>query len=390
MADYLKATLIKTIKNRKLIASSFFLEWFKKHGISYYFLFKKNLKVTNIQYPELISLLRTYITSKTGEKLEKQLQFVTQAQFKYTIQNIVDSLILDRTPKNLDYNLFIDLYSELLSKIVVVDVYFGSCVVYIPFNLTINAALICAESGYIHSCGKSVYIRNMLKANYDELTNAVNSHLKKYSNKKKIFFAVYSHEDFTHYDRAKLSELKGGLDDSKIYLEKVYLGNEKLVTVLRKMKVKYKGKLEIPDPGNFKTVHKEFRTHKNVDSKRTLWMISERSLGNPINQPGQIDYFIVYEQEYLNENPFHIFDENKPAWIDHTTIPHTLVSAMINITRPWQKKNLILSDPFVGSGTVYLESLKYNSLKAKCSDLNPFSRLITKDNLFFSHYLRLN
>lgn len=387
MDDNFNSSLLKSIKysisKRKFSSSDFFLDWFKKNGLSYFFLFKKNLKVTNIQFAELISLLRTYIYTKDGASVHNQLQFVSQSQFKSTVQNIIDSLILNKRATNIDYNFFLELYSDLLSKTVVIDVFFGSCAVYIPTNLTINSALICSESGYIHSCGKNVFIRNMLKASYEELTDAIDHHLKVYSNKKKLFFSVYAHEDFTQYDREIQSELKGGLDDSKIFLEKVDLGSERLVTILRKMKKKYKDILEIPDPGNFKTVHKEFRSHKNVDSKRTLWMITDRSLGNQLSQPGQIDYFIVYEQEYLNENPFHIFDENKPAWLDHTTIPHTLVGAMINITRPWKKKNIIINDPFVGSGTVYLESLKFNSIVSKCSDLNPFSRLITKDNLIF-------
>ena len=34
-------------------AEKFFFDWFKNHGSSYYFLFKKNLKVTNIQFARI-------------------------------------------------------------------------------------------------------------------------------------------------------------------------------------------------------------------------------------------------------------------------------------------------------------------------------------------------
>ena len=46
-------------------------------------------------------------------------------------------------------------------------------------------------------------------------------------------------------------------------------------------------------------------------------------------------FLICYKQEFRNENPFHIFDENKPAWVSHTTAPHALTAAMLNIARPF-------------------------------------------------------
>ena len=103
--------LLKSLKhsiNQKNVFSSsmFFLDWFKNHGISYFFLFKKNLRVTNIQFAELISLLRSHIYNKNGQNIQNQLQFVNQTQFKSTVQNIVDSLLLDKRPTKNDYKLF--------------------------------------------------------------------------------------------------------------------------------------------------------------------------------------------------------------------------------------------------------------------------------------------
>ena len=101
-------------------------------------------------------------------------------------------------------------------------------------------------------------------------------------------------------------------------------------------------------------------------------------------RPAMIASYICYEQHYKNENPFHLFDEDKVGWIDHTTIPHTLAGAMINITRPWpDQRSVRIADPFSGSGTFWLEAIKLPKTKVYCSDLNPAAGVMTADNLSF-------
>lgn len=57
---------------------------------------------------------------------------------------------------------------------------------------------------------------------------------------------------------------------------------------------------------------------------------------------------------------------------------------MINISRPWwPSDSVLIADPFVGTGTVYLESLKFLEVNLSCSDLEPVSPLLAKDNLDF-------
>lgn len=89
----------------------------------------------------------------------------------------------------------------------------------------------------------------------------------------------------------------------------------------------------------------------------------------------------------MNDNSFHVFDENKPAWIAHTTLPHTLAGAMINITLPWwpthATESVTLLDPFAGTGTVFLESLKHPELLGYAFDNEPISQLLVADNLDF-------
>ena len=204
---------------------------------------------------------------------------------------------------------------------------------------------------------------------------------------KKVFFTVYSHEDFTQSDRDIGDELRDGLDDVKIYVEKFFMRRDSLVSVLREVKRTFGRHFEIPDPGDFRVKHKECRDSGNVDPSRTLWLIKDYGIEQASLRKASETFFICYDQQYVNDNHFHIFDENKPAWVSHTTIPHTLLGAMINIARPYlpSTRKAILCDPFVGTGTTWLEALKHDDLGCRCSDISPIAALLAQDNLdFFS------
>jgi hypothetical protein len=56
-----------------------------------------------------------------------------------------------------------DNYQQLLRNILVLNPYFGSATVYLPPDMNLDVKKICAESGYIHSCGRLIYVRNMTK-----------------------------------------------------------------------------------------------------------------------------------------------------------------------------------------------------------------------------------
>src|SRR5204863_7886126 len=70
-------------------ASKFFNNWFREKGSAYFFLFRKNLKVTNIQFAELIALLKTYNVCSDTEKTVHELQFVTEDEFKDAVRQLV-------------------------------------------------------------------------------------------------------------------------------------------------------------------------------------------------------------------------------------------------------------------------------------------------------------
>jgi SAM-dependent methyltransferase len=362
----------------------FFKDWFKRLGTGYFFLFKRNLKATNIQLGELLALIRAYTTS--GGAPSRELQFISTAAIREWLKSII--LTLNPLNEEFKFQLIADLYGPLLQRIIIVDAFFTSCSVMTPPGVELDLSSICAFSGYVHSCGRNVFIRRIEKTLKEDFFQSIDEFLTRHiAPNKRVFFAVYAHEDFTGYDRDFETELRQGLDGVKLFIEKFWMGPASLVSVLKDMKERYRTQLEIPDPGNFRTKHKEFRNHRDVDTSRTLWLITDFSIDAASNGASTQRYFICYDQWLINENPFHIFDENKPAWVSHTTIPHTLLGAMINLTRPgWSDtRPIVLGDPFVGTGTTWLEGLKFSSISLKCSDLEPVAPLLAGDNLdFFS------
>lgn len=380
---------IKEYKN------NFFNLWFLKGGKHYTFVFKQNLRVTNIQYKELIVLLQKF--SNYHEKNE--LIFLSTEEFVDKINNLIscfisdDELLVNNNNQGINDELtkklvHIDnIYREMFEKIIVVDPYYGSCAVFIPHNIEIDLSKICFYSGYIHSCGENVFTRNMKKANKIEFMHRLKMFLdknKKNDSHEKIKLMLYTHEDFSYYDRIGASNdfLKNGLDNIKFFVEKCYMQKTSLYDVLESIK-------KDENLGNFYDIMPSGNYHEKVKKaqKSCLWLIVDHDIGDKLQFPGGNKYYICYHQEYINENPFHLFDENKPGWIDHVTIPHTLTGAMLNIGlsdfMPNDKVKAI--DPFVGSGTTYLESMKHENIIFTASDLCSLTNIITKDNFkFFS------
>jgi len=368
-------------------APKFIVEWFRKKGFAYFFLFKKNLSVTNIQFAELLALIRRFTTSTDGE-IVHDLQFSTVADFNRSVKNMVEAFPRDPLRPKSRFATVADLYLPLFRRTLVITNFFGSSAVFIPPGLALDLRTLCGYAGYIHSCGHNVYIRNAYKATKEEFFKSLNKHVNRFLRKDKhTFFTVYAHEDFTKHDRNQESELRHGLDDVKVFIEKFYMGSDPLVAVIDKMRKRYKDRLKIPDPGDFRKVHKKLRADKTIDRERTLWLIVDHEIGPSSRHPSETFYFICYDQLWSNDNPFHMFDENKPAWVNHTTIPHTLMGAMLNITAPWWPKAeeaaLVIGDPFVGTGTTWLEGLKYEFAQFDCGDNDDIAPVMAKDNLAF-------
>ena len=94
-------------------------------------------------------------------------------------------------------------------------------------------------------------------------------------------------------------------------------------------------------------------------------------------------FYIIYEQLFRNRNPYLLFDENKPAWLSHTTLPHSLTAAMLNITRPgWPSgQEVSICDPFGGSGTTFLEASKHRLAQVQIFDKSASAIAVARDNV---------
>ncbi|MGK2886596.1 MAG: hypothetical protein ACSLE8_17785 [Rhodococcus sp. (in: high G+C Gram-positive bacteria)] len=360
----------------------------KEQGNAYFFLYHKNLRVTNIQHAELIALVSTHTHEATTEALVATLQFVSPADFIQTIDSLLESLpptTTDDLPSRAGW--FARTYAHLLYHTVAVETFFGSATIHLPPHLDLDLRSICGKAGYIHSCGRNVFVRNVSKATYDHFSRAVDKHMKRFPvlDGSPVFFTVFAHEDFSPHDRHRASDLRHGLDDVKIHIDKSYMGPDSLVDVVKKLRETFAGKLDVAQP-------EHFREKRATGSRpRTLWLISDFGVQRVIAEEGEerLDragrrYYICYDQLFDNQNPFQLFDENKPAWVAHTTIPHTLMGAMINITLPgWTSMTPVIADPFVGSGTTWVEATKYPHVRVISGDKSALAVRASLDNATF-------
>lgn len=380
LAKILSECILSSIEGTDFRWEKFFKLWFRQYGTPLFFLFKKNLSVTNTQYAELFSLLMLYSTKKISINHETKLLFYSTEHIKVSFSEVITSLLEDFHPADLSkVDSFSERYLDIFSSTVAVDMFFGSCAIFLPRGIEVDLAKVTYDSGYIHSAGKSIYIRNIKKAKKNDFLNSIIDHLSRSQDKETVPFIVYSHEDFSDFDKESVELIDKGIDQSKIFLEKMSMGSYRLSTIINEMQKSpdFKNRLLIPNAGNYLQQH-EFRKGK------TLWLISDKSIsGGIIKNPGANRYYICYEQEFKNDSPFFYFDENKPAWKSHTTLPHTLTAALINIARPIIDHGVIC-DPFGGTGTTWLEVKRMN-LKNKIitSDLSSATSLLLSDNLFF-------
>ncbi|MEW8201648.1 MAG: hypothetical protein AB2697_05330 [Candidatus Thiodiazotropha endolucinida] len=293
-----------------------------------------------------------------------------------TLNSVLDSKEENKRADGI--RLFTERYAEVLSFTVAVDMFYCSSAVALPPGIDLNLYQVCADSGYIHSAGKSIYIRNIKKARIYDFRSSLRKHIEDNdSTSLPIPFVVYAHEDFTGYDKVAKDQISKGIETTKLYLEKMSMGAYRLVEIVEQMRVEMAGQLDIPPAGPYGELHR-------FEKQKTLWLIGERSLSktNPTN-PGMGRYYVCYEQSVKSENPFFLFDENKPAWKSHTTLPHSLTAALLNLTRPHLKSSVIC-DPFGGTGTTWLEAKRLDlRAQVKTSDLSSIGPLMVDDNLAF-------
>src|SRR2546421_462915 len=78
-------TISELIKAATLSEREFFSLWFRQRGQPIFFLFRKNLSQTNIQFTELLCLARTHIHIRSAKDTSPNIQFVTLEAFLRTL-----------------------------------------------------------------------------------------------------------------------------------------------------------------------------------------------------------------------------------------------------------------------------------------------------------------
>jgi hypothetical protein len=358
---------------------AFFRLWFRGRGTSVFFLFKRHLGVTNTQYVELFSLLQANCVRALDPKSGTELLFHTTEQMRSTASEAVNALL--EAPNNnrkVQIAEFAERYYEVFASTIAVDMFYCSCAVYLPPGLTLDVKQVCADAGYVHSAGSVVYIRNIKKARRKDFDANLRQYLDSLSEADlPIPFVVYAHEDFSEYDRQAKDLIGRGIEHTKLYLEKMNMGGYRLSQIVQEMRAEYEGRLDIPEPGRYDEMH-------NFRGQRTLWLLCDRSISQSnVTASGSERYYICYEQTVKNSNPMFFFDENKPAWKSHTTLPQTLTAALMNATRPHSREARIC-DPFCGTGTTWFEGKRLQiDASLQCSDQSPACPLMVTDNLTF-------
>jgi len=91
----LRNALIESLRLKdKFVPEAFFNEWFRKLGVAHFFLFKKNLSCTNIQYAELIALIRLHTKGRVPSDAVRDLHFRTRTHFLNDIATIFQTFKL--------------------------------------------------------------------------------------------------------------------------------------------------------------------------------------------------------------------------------------------------------------------------------------------------------
>ena len=225
------------------IVNAFFREWYAP----YTFVFRKNIKTTDLQYRELLALIRIHTTSlslleisKCPGRRSEALLFEKSKNMKIVFESVWNSVALFPTinaaPVTLDESIQ-DLPPSLARKIlsvcykygglfyetIMLDAYSGHCQVFVPKTAAFNASAICSESGYVYTCGRTIYNRRSTKVNLLTLREKICSYLQDENGDEPIYFVIWSNETFPKSSNLDVQRMeRNGVDDLKFHLDKYY------------------------------------------------------------------------------------------------------------------------------------------------------------------------
>jgi hypothetical protein len=389
-----EAIRLSTIDDNSPAGPRLDFDAFKRiYYVKYYFLFRKNLSNTDIPFGELLALLRIHISQPDSGSLP--LEFDTSKSLSRSVNQLWSAMpAKPGIPLADKAQAFVAEFNDLLTFSVAVDALYGSCVVHVPRGLSIDISRIVSESGYIYAAGRAIYVRRTKKASKSLFRENLISYLRDHppSTGKKIAFLIHSPQLFpiNLFNREVASQLRHGLDDVKISLDKFYFEDRPLFD----FRAELSSDEELARYLAF--VDTEHGRYDSADEQtedcRSIWMIAERQVESSGPQRAPDRYFACYVQEYVNRNQLHLFNERKPGWLSPITLPHTLAAAMINLARPYLNStkssldNVAVFDPFAGTGTLLFEFAKFDAqTSVTLNDINPTYRQVVADNArFFS------
>ena len=425
----------KNSNNRRKISQTF-SSYVVRHIFylnSYAVVFRKNTSVTNIQYAELFSLIKEAVDSSAPEV--GALVFHSSREFRNDIELLWQSLVcisnefqafcdsVDReakhqrktsepTKKNKHINdqfwlavrrivsIYDSAYKDHCKRTVLIEPLCGSCCIGMPQHLHLDLPFIVGQAGYIDSGGRLVYCRSFPKASpkefLDELRDAHDAITDKYSkeaNGKKfapIKFCIFSHEGFDkHEGEIDTENNQDGTESLKIFSHKNFIGSMLVSDLIGAIQNIRSGGVPIfyvlsEQAGVLKSLASYNKRYKDqYRAPCTIFLLRDQSIAENGN-PGGEYYYICYAQLIRNENPFHAFEEDKPAWLSMVTTPHSLASAMINISRRAFRDGgpIRIWDPFCSTGTIPLELAKLGpGVEVVASDLMKSAAHLINDNV---------
>lgn len=177
-----------------------------KNTIRYQFVFRCNHNITNIQYRELLELLKLHTKTKRNEKY--CIEYVT----KDHMLEVVRGYMTDMCVANHEYNNIFSIekdYQERFLYTVVLEVYHTSCSVFVPKTLNMDLKKICSESGYIYMVGyyfQDISIANAIKRLFEDKDFSRWLVRESEYDENTDYYWIYREESFV--DRKEKSALK--------------------------------------------------------------------------------------------------------------------------------------------------------------------------------------
>ncbi len=331
-----------------------FESWYKDYGAVYQFIYRCNFSITDIQYRELAELLRMHCLSRD---MGKKVFLATRQQMEEFLWEFQGELF---SGKNSGFSQ--EIRKVCLKKIahtIVIDNYYTSSIVYIPETITADIEAIVYEGGYIYSCGEYVFRGKIDGTCYAEVEEA----WTRYTRNKNLNFRleIYDSRKYSAADKGYEDDFKNnGISSLQLDPEHFYLQEMSLMEAMKRL--------------NDRNMYQ--------NSKETAWIFRDRAISEKEREVEQGYYFITWPL-VLNKNVSYLFDTDHPAW-NNTLIPHTFVSAMLNIGRGTCKgRDIKVLDPMVGSGTMAVEAAKYPEMIFSGSDIASDSCEMVNYNMQF-------